>query len=190
MSTGGGSGGAPLVGGASREDRSSFRWIDRIVRWFMDTTPDGPVTGKVLQISFAAFQGATGGQDRSSVGYLSANSSHSLLYFVADVILPVGVSITNFRVKADEVASANYGPVSYLRYLDTSEAIQTIATIDHSGTTSPTWKTNAASLPKTVVSEESYYILVLMTWNAGEAVGPKLFKAEVVYDSPEIDKTL
>ena len=36
----GGGGRGPLVGGQSRLPRSSFVWLDRIVRWFMATTPD------------------------------------------------------------------------------------------------------------------------------------------------------
>lgn len=146
---------------------------------------------KYRTVSFAELEpvGPTQGHFKG-LGNLTVNTDDGVLWsFVAGLSdVPVGAVLTSIRVRAREGSAANTGPVTYLRYKDSSDVVQTLATIDHAGEATAAWKTDT-SPNHTVAQENAYYLLMQMQWTAAEPTAPVWYAGEIEYTVADYSKT-
>jgi hypothetical protein len=151
----------------------------------------GTIPGKKMRIAAADFIV----QDPATVwffnasGYLHPGAAAALTRFFAAIVLPKGVTIEEFHLRVNRAGGADVIVGKLVSVTDAAVAT-TQSTLTAAGTG---WETLSDTGLGLSVSDtnEMWIIEVALTANTGpSALAAQLLWAEVVYDSPEIDKTL
>ena len=151
----------------------------------------GNIAGKKMRIAAADFivQRPSTTWFFNSSGYLHPGAPAYRTTFYAAIVLPKGVTIEEFHVRVNRGGAADVIVCKLISVTDAASA-STQSTLTAAGTG---WETLSATGLGLSVSDtnEMWIIEAALTANTGPtAVAAKLLWAELIYNSPELDKTL